>query len=262
MKPEPIKGRALRRALQTEEADRVFDDLPPITDRTERITPEVAEALLQRNRQNRPINWRAVERYAEAMQRGEWRVHSQGIILDTDGNILTGQQRLWAVIVSGVGVYMRVSRNNPREVASLLDRGRPQSARDLASRRTERRHSPVEASIARAMCVLAGTGRPGVDALADAVTRNAARAEIALRETAGTKKSKAVIMVLAALCARPSTDASLASMCRRVEQFARALDGALAPESADSCWGRGAAFRLAMERAAALITDACSGDTA
>ena len=161
-----LKGKALRRALETTDVLRVNADVPLIVTTTELITPTIAKDMLRRNPHNRPINWSKVEEYAETMRVGRWRLHDQGIMLDTADNVLTGQKRLWAVIKAGVNVYMRISRGNPPETAAVIDRGVPQSSRDLAARETGRLHSPTEASLARAILVLRGNLKPSADVIA------------------------------------------------------------------------------------------------
>ena len=249
-----MKGRALRRALATQDAHRIGADIPLIVDTTELITPEVAYEMLLKNKNNRPINWQKVEEYAAIMGRGDWALHAQGIILDGHGNLLTGQKRLWAVIYSGSAVYMRVSRGNPAHVAKLLDRGTPQSARDLAARGTGKKHSPVEASIARGVLALKGIMRPSVDALAEAIERNASVVAPILAAIAGTRKTRAVLMVLSAICAEAGGSHGIA-LARQADSLACRLEEELHPHSAATCWGRGAAFGLALERARRLIQE-------
>lgn len=98
------------------------------------------------------------------MESGGWKLHQQGIVLDSKDNILTGQNRLWAIVQANMPVVMYVSRGTPDDCATLLDRHAPQSSQDLAYRRTRRKHSPTEASIARASIV---GGKPTKDAIAD-----------------------------------------------------------------------------------------------
>jgi hypothetical protein len=242
----------MRRALETGDAIRVNADLPLITDRTEMITPEIAQEMLKHNRKNRPINWRKVEEYAEIMRAGHWKLHAQGIVLDRDGNILTGQKRLWAVIKSGIAVYFRVSRGNLPETATLLDRGTPQTARDLAARETERRHSPTESSIARAISVMTGVPRPSVDDLALIMTTYASVVQELLNQAHRTKKSRGVLMILAAI-AYDHGDLDRSKLLPQVADLAVRLDEQLAPHTAEQCWGRGAAFGLAMARAREIV---------
>lgn len=255
-----MKGKALRRALVIPDAIRVGADLPLITDTTELITPEVAQEMLRRNKHNRVINWRKVEEYATAMTNGEWRIHGQGIIVDVDGNVMTGQKRLWAVVFSGVNVYMRVSRGNPPDVATLIDRGDPQTARDLASRRTERRHSPTESSIARAYSALMGNVRPSVDELAEVIALIADDVAVLLEHTKGTKKTKPVIMILGALIAEvdtiqpPGRAERRAILARAAPELAAELEARLLPHTPGQYWNKGAAFGLAMEKAAGVVS--------
>mgnify|MGYP001618934865 FL=1 len=243
-----MKGRALRRALATTDAHRINGDVPLIVDSTEWITPERAYDLLLKNKNNRPINWRVVEEYAAVMAAGLWQLTAQGLVLDPDGNILTGQKRLWAVIYSGVkGVHMRVSRGTPSAAANLLDRGAPQSARDLASRATGRRHSPTEASIARA--ILAATGTPATtDSTAKTIETHAPTIQSLLAATTRTRKTRAVLMVLAAMCLERA--GRVGGLDEYVERLQAALSAHGGP---DRCWGRAAAFGLAMERAREIV---------
>ena len=169
-KADPKKLKGMKRAAQSADAHRLSGDIPLIVDTTELITPEVAEKMLQKNKANRPISWPKVEQYKKMMLEDKWHFHSQGIILDETGNILTGQKRLWAVAMSGIAQYFRVSRGTPAQLAHLIDRGTPQSARDLASRKTERKHSPTENSICRAWYAIEGNLKPTADDIAFKLT--------------------------------------------------------------------------------------------
>lgn len=251
-----MKGKALRRALETPTtALRIGAPIVLITDTTELVTPETAREFLQHNQSNRPINWKKVEEYAETMRRGEWELHAQGIVLDTNGNILTGQKRLWAVVYSGVNVYMRISRGSPSSVAKLLDRGTPQTSRDLAARGSGRKHSPTEASLARAYSALMGNPKPSVDQLATIIEVNAPQAKTLLEETIRVKKSKAVIMILAAILVEYDQADVVHRIAATVEQLAARLESALLPQTIAQCWGRGAAFGLSMEIARKIVRD-------
>ncbi len=248
-----MKGKALRRALESDPL-RVGADVPLIVDTTEIITPTIAHELLQHNTTNRPIDWKAVERYADAMAAGKWELHAQGIVLDGQGNILTGQQRLWAVIYSNTNVYMRVSRGNPASAARLLDRGRPQSSRDLAARDTGRKHTPTEASIARAISVLQGNVRPSTDALAAIITTQAKPMSQLLGAATGTKKTRAVIMIAGAVLFFADGDLNtVRELASHLSLWANQLEAALAPQTPQQCWGKGAAFGLAMEAARKIV---------
>lgn len=247
-----MKGKALRRALETTDVSRIGANIPLIEDRTEFITPEVAQEMLTRNRHNRPVNWNKVEEYSIIMQKGDWKLHAQGIILDGAGNIITGQTRLWAVVYSGRAIHFRVSRGSPADTANFIDRGRPQSSRDLASRKTEKKHSPAEASIARCICILRGNPKPKQDHIAEIIVEKQTQIACALRESTGSKKTKSVIMILAAICDATPFD-TIQKLSRRVAYFSEKLDSALLPHSAEACWNKGTAFGMALESARKIV---------
>jgi hypothetical protein len=248
-------NKALRRAEKTKDSIRIGGDVPLIVDTTELITPIVAQEMLKCNKANRPVNWNKVEEYSTIMKAGLWELHAQGVVFDADGHLLTGQKRLWAVVYSATPVYMRVSRGNPPSASRLLDRGTPQSARDLASRTTERKHSPVEASIARGVCVLDGTVRPSVDRLAEVISDQSGMVSELLAQIKGTKKTRSVVMILSAICREASSLEQARLTVRHLDGLCEALDRSLLPSTAKECWGRGAAFTLAMERARACIKE-------
>ena len=245
----------MRRALEAPAAAiRINTDLPEISDETQLIGPDDAKEMLKKNSHNRPVNWNKVEEFAEIMRRGEWQLTPQGIILDKDGNILTGQTRLWAIVYADKAIYMRVSRGTHAEAAFVIDRGRSQTARDLSSRRTERKHSPTEASIARCVCVLRGLSKPSPDQIADVLTEKEAVLRRIIKESAGSRKDKALLMILgtiAELC-----DADDVRCVESSRRMADQLESELLPYSAENCWGRGASFGMALQKARKIVAKA------
>lgn len=235
-----LKGKAFNRADDKHR----FEGIPLIHDETELITPEKAERMLKKNKNNRPINWNAVEQFRKSMVDGEWKFHSQGIILDEKGNILTGQKRLWAIIYAGIPQYMRISRGCPSDTANLIDRGKPQTSRDLASRQTERKHSPTEQSIVRAMLAFEGRLKPTVDEIGRGLVDHNVILSIAMKKSRGIKKTKSILMIMAAICIYGEN-----KLFKCLEFMAKKLEHELNPILVDECWNRGAAFTLAMEKA-------------
>ncbi len=248
-----MKGKALKRAMVCNDNIRLDGNVPLIVDKTELITPQTAHEMLQHNKRNRPINWKKVEEYAELMSSGKWKLHPQGIILDKTGNILTGQKRLWAVIYSDMSVYMRVSRGCLPDAARMIDRGTPQTARDLATRETERKHSQIEASLAKGISILNGDKVASPDKIADIIINRAKSLELIVKETKGTKKTKSVLMILSAVCFKTNDPETIKNMAARTVLLAGKLEENLLPSQADKCWGRGVAFVLAMEQAKKCI---------
>jgi hypothetical protein len=261
-KQKKVKG--LQRARESKDAYRLYhNDIPLITDRTEEITPEIAQKMLQKNKNNRPVNWRKVGEYRKIMERGEWKLHGQGIILDDKENIITGQKRLHAIILAGIPVYMRVSRGTPADRATLIDRGTPQSSRDLASRGTDRKHSPTEAAIVRAIFAFEGILRPSVDAMADKIIEYTDILENAMLLTKGTKKTKSVKMIMACICHLVKLNYSdkdkiyMMNVCLgTIKPLAKKFEKELEPVTVDECWNKGAAFKLAMQKAMTVCYNA------
>jgi len=85
----------------------------------ETITPEIAAAYLKRKGANRNISHLRVQRYAREMQRGDWLLTGEAIKF-CNGQLMDGQQRLLAVIESGVSVRMPVIRYRKGEPMTQL----------------------------------------------------------------------------------------------------------------------------------------------
>jgi len=250
MKQQIIKGKALRRVWNEGDTTRLLADIPLMTSKVEIITPQTAQQMLTKNNNNRPVKWDKVTEYRRIMESGGWKLHQQGIVLDSKDNILTGQNRLWAIVQSNIPVAMYVSRGTPEECAILLDRHAPQSSQDLAYRRTRRKHSPTEASIARASIVAEG-GKPTKDAIADVLVNKEHALSVIMREAKGTKKTKALLMILAIVLTLAKDDENLIYMVKRSESMANELI-AKTPEI-DKCWGRGVAFTMALDMAKQIV---------
>jgi hypothetical protein len=89
--------------------------------RVEKITPDVAKALLVGNTANRNISKLHVARLAREMELGRWQTSHQGIAVATCGRILDGQHRLHAIVSSGVTVTMAVARDVPEDTFDVID---------------------------------------------------------------------------------------------------------------------------------------------
>lgn len=74
-----------------------------------KVNPSLAEEWLKTNTFNRLVSKGSVERYARDMASGNWRLNHQGIAFDSEGVLVDGQHRLFAVIKSGVTVEMMVT---------------------------------------------------------------------------------------------------------------------------------------------------------
>lgn len=97
-------------------------DTQPVTD-TEWITPAKAEKWLERNRSNRNVSKKAVERLTGAIRRGEWIFNGASIVFDSDGWLLDGQHRLHAIALSGNTVQSNVTRGVEVTAQFTMDSG-------------------------------------------------------------------------------------------------------------------------------------------
>lgn len=86
----------------------------------ENITPKLAQQYLDKvksGHQRKLINSRA-EAFAREMTAKHWFTHHQGIAFDEHGNLIDGQHRLKAIIISGINVTMLVTRGVQAEMVN------------------------------------------------------------------------------------------------------------------------------------------------
>lgn len=106
---------------------------PPhtMTVELETITPQLAQAFIDGNTNNRPVKERHVKFLADQMIAGAWQVTGDPIKISTSGRLLDGQHRLMAIILSQTTQSVYVARNCEEEIFSVLDTGRARSASDV-----------------------------------------------------------------------------------------------------------------------------------
>jgi hypothetical protein len=96
----------------------------------ETITPELALALLERNKNNRTIVIERVHGYARDMRDGVWHVNNQGLGFGANGELYDGQHRLLAVVKANIAVPMIVVRDIGVQARGTIDMGRSRSVGD------------------------------------------------------------------------------------------------------------------------------------
>lgn len=94
------------------------------------ITPTLAAAWLDKNENNRPVNWSYVAQLARDMRAGHFACTHQGIAFDAQGRLIDGQHRLWAVMEADVPVRIRVFHNEPTANIVHIDGNHPRRAAD------------------------------------------------------------------------------------------------------------------------------------
>ncbi len=75
------------------------------------ITPEMAEKYLEHNSDNRKMRQATIATYADDMKNGRWEMTHQGIAFNTAGELVDGQHRLAAIVLSGVPIRMVITKN-------------------------------------------------------------------------------------------------------------------------------------------------------
>lgn len=94
----------------------------------ESITPLMASAYLQKNDKNRNVSKVIVDAYTREMKDGRWVLSNDAIAFDTDGNLINGQHRLYAVIKSGCTCDFLVVRGMPSKNFTVMDNGYTRTA--------------------------------------------------------------------------------------------------------------------------------------
>ena len=101
-----------------------------VTYEVAKIDGELAEAFLANNLSNRSISPTTVSTYARDMKEGRWRFTGAPISFDAEGNLLDGQHRLKALIMSGTSHDFLVVRNLDAAARQAIDIGRRRSVAD------------------------------------------------------------------------------------------------------------------------------------
>jgi hypothetical protein len=103
-----------------------------ITSTIETITPAIAAAYLgRRNGYQRTVRSRTVRRYADDMVAGRWGLTHQGIAFDQDDQLVDGQHRLEAVVLSQQTLQMMVTRGVPSDEFTRIDIMLPKQVHDV-----------------------------------------------------------------------------------------------------------------------------------
>jgi hypothetical protein len=102
----------------------------PVADTT-KIDPDKAVELLENNTYNRNLRQKIVERYANIMKKGEWRLNGETIIISKSGRVLDGQHRLWAVIESGVTIETAIVYGVDENYFATIDTGQAKKPADM-----------------------------------------------------------------------------------------------------------------------------------
>jgi len=98
----------------------------------EKVTPQIAQIMLSKNKSNRPISDGHVYRLRKAMMSGEWvEMNGESLKFDYDGNLIDGQHRLTALIQAGATINFLVISELDPSVFDSIDQVRIRSLSDV-----------------------------------------------------------------------------------------------------------------------------------
>lgn len=95
------------------------------------VTPQLACEWLKLNTLNRPKKVNKIAIYAADMKAGHWPVTGATICFGKSGRLLDGQNRLQAIIDSGITVRILVVRDLDDDIFDVIDGGARRTASDV-----------------------------------------------------------------------------------------------------------------------------------
>lgn len=101
------------------------------------ITPVIAVKWLQRNTENRKSKANKITEYKRAIKAGGWMVNGEPIIFDWNGVLRNGQNRLMAIVESGLGIESYVVFDVDPASFETMDTGTKRTAGDALHIRGE-----------------------------------------------------------------------------------------------------------------------------
>lgn len=111
------------------------------------LTPARAAELLEHNKVNRPISDSHVQRLERQILMGKWRFNGDTIKISSDGDVLDGQHRLWAVMGAKKPIDTIVVTGIQREAFATIDTLRkPRSGADVLALNGADRYRNIAAS--------------------------------------------------------------------------------------------------------------------
>lgn len=99
------------------------------------LGPELANLMLERNTDNRPLRHRDVNDYADQMERGKWTLSNDALTIDRRGVIQNGQHRLHAIVKSGATIHVILALGMPEEAFATTDTGLKRTFGDAVAHR-------------------------------------------------------------------------------------------------------------------------------
>lgn len=91
------------------------------------LTPALAQALLDKNPNNRRLSEHRASQLANAICRGEWQLNGESVIVAEDGSLLDGQHRCRAVVIAETAIPVILVEGVAAQAFTTIDIGEKRS---------------------------------------------------------------------------------------------------------------------------------------
>jgi len=147
------------------------------------VTPYLAREMLNTSVGNRKTRLWYVDVLARTMKRGEWRVTSQGLGFNKNGELVDGHHRLMACIQANTTISMTITMGLPLDAYEVMDVGMLRTYSDrLACTKSV-------AEVLRLGCqYVIGTNKPTIDQMSPIINGKFIQTVKDLDSFCGTKK--------------------------------------------------------------------------
>jgi hypothetical protein len=129
-----------------------LETIPGVRSIAVQLTPAAAQRLLERNKHNRKISEKVIQKYAAEIKAGEWRLTPAGIGFDDHGVLVDGQHRLSAIVRANQAVPMLITLGLPNACQEKVDRQRRRTLFDalfLAGHAIQRQEVEIATCLTR-----------------------------------------------------------------------------------------------------------------
>lgn len=116
-----------------------------------KVSPELAAQYMEKNFSQRPSSRASIEKYKSELQSKQFYTTHQGIAFDEQGRLRDGQDRLQAIIESGIGAELVVATGLSEEAVKVIDDGRRRSDSHALSMLEGEMISPLVTAVTREM---------------------------------------------------------------------------------------------------------------
>jgi hypothetical protein len=111
------------------------------------ITPEMAKRILEKNKENRKILPARVKYFANQMLADNWMLTGQGLSFSTDGDLIDGQHRLLAVVLSNKSIPFLIITGIEKNTFRVYDDGKSRNANDLLNSKKVKNATHISSGI-------------------------------------------------------------------------------------------------------------------